>query len=118
MRKKSGAKLTEAAELYTEMRSTDGIAGVSPQIATWRDKTWKEVERLFQDVANTGKILRYRSFLRVTGVEKDPVLPGGWIYALMEPLPMRVVPNNTFDESTEQNIAKNSHNENYSKTEK
>ena len=28
------AKLTEAAELYTEMRSTDGIAGVSPQIAT------------------------------------------------------------------------------------
>ena len=110
--------LAKAAELYTKLRSTDGIAGVSPRIATWRDKTWKEVERLFQDVANTGKILRYRSFLRVTGVEKDPVLPGGWIYALMEPLPMRVVPNNTFDEFTEQDSAKNSHNENYSKTKK
>ena len=104
--------LTKAAELYTELRSTDGTAGVSPQIATWRDETWQEVKRLFQDVANTGKILRYRSYLRVTGVEKDPILPGGWIHALMEPLPMRVTPNTTFNESVQENSAKSNENEN------
>ncbi|MCY3552673.1 MAG: hypothetical protein OXH39_19630 [Candidatus Poribacteria bacterium] len=84
--------LTKAVELYTELRSTDGMAGKSPEIAAWRDETWQEVKRLFNDVAHTGKILRYRSFLRVTGVEGDPILPGGWIYELMEPLPMRVEP--------------------------
>ncbi len=104
--------LTKAAELYTELRSTDGTAGISPQIATWRDETWQEVKRLFQDVANTGKILRYRSYLRVLGVEKDPILPGGWIHALMEPLPMRVTPNTTFNESVQENSAKSNENEN------
>ncbi len=104
--------LTKAAELYTELRSTDGTAGISPQIAAWRDETWQEVKRLFQDVANTGKILRYRSYLRVLGVEKDPILPGGWIHALMEPLPMRVTPNTTFNESVQENSAKSNKNEN------
>ena len=104
--------LIKASALYTELRNTDGTAGMSPRIATWRDETWKEVQRLFHDVANTGKILRYRSYLRVTGVEKDPILPGGWIYALMEPLPMRVTPSSTFDESAEQDSAKSSLNEN------
>ena len=84
--------LTKAVELYTELRSTDGMGRKSPEIASWRDETWQEVKRLFNDVAHTGKILRYRSFLRVTGVEDDPILPGGWIYELMEPLPMRVTP--------------------------
>ncbi len=87
--------LTKAAELYAELRSTDGTAGMSPRIATWRDETWQEVKQLFQDLAYTGKILRYRSFLKVTGVEGDPILPGGWIYELMEPLPMRVTPGGT-----------------------
>ena len=87
--------LTKAVELYTELRSTDGMAGKSPEIAAWRDETWQEVKRLFNDVAHTGKILRYRSFLRVTGVEEDPILPGGWIYELMEPLPMGVEPGGT-----------------------
>jgi len=104
--------LTKAAELYTELRSTDGTAGVSPQIAAWRDETWKEVKRLFQDVAYTGKILRYRSYLRVIGVEKDPILPGGWIYALMEPLPMRVTPGGTFNESDQEDSAKSTENQN------
>ncbi len=104
--------LTKAAELYTELRSTDGTAGMVPRIAVWRDETWKEVQRLYQDVANTGKILRYRSYLRVTGVEKDPVLPGGWIYALMEPLPMRVIPSKTFNASAQENSAKPAQNEN------
>lgn len=104
--------LTKASELYTELRSTDGTAGMSPRIAVWRDETWQEVQRLYQDVANTGKILRYRSYLRVTGVEKDPILPGGWIYALMEPLPMRVIPSKTFNASAQEDSAKNTENEN------
>ncbi len=104
--------LTKASELYTELRSTDGTAGMSPRIAAWRDETWQEVQRLYQDVANTGKILRYRSYLRVTGVEKDPILPGGWIYALMEPLPMRVIPSKTFNASAQEDSAKNTENEN------
>ena len=104
--------LTKAAELYTELRSTDGTAGMSPRIAAWRDETWQEVQRLYQDVASTGKILRYRSYLRVTGVEKDPILPGGWIYALMEPLPMRVTPSKTFNASVQEDNAKNTKNEN------
>ena len=104
--------LTKAAELYTELRSTDGTAGMSPRIAAWRDETWKEVQRLYQDVANTGKILSYRSYLRVIGVEKDPILPGGWIYALMEPLPMRVTPSRTFNASAQEDSAKGTENEN------
>ena len=87
--------LTKAVELYAELRSTDGLASKSPEIAAWRDETWQEVKRLFQDLAYTGKILRYRSFLKVTGVAGDPILPGGWIYELMEPLPMRVTPGGT-----------------------
>lgn len=112
LEKEIRTNLIKASALYTQLRNTDGTAGMSPRIATWRDETWKEVQRLFHDVANTGKILRYRSYLRVTGVEKDPVLPGGWIYALMEPLPMRVTPGSTFNESAEQNSAKRSVNEN------
>ena len=104
--------LIKASALYTELRNTDGTAGMSPRMATWRDETWKEVKRLFHDVADTGKILRYRSYLRLTGVEKDPVLPGGWIYALMEPLPMRVTPGVTFDESAQEDSAKRVDNEN------
>ena len=100
--------LINASALYTELISTNGMAAQSPQIAIWRDETWKEVQRLFHDVATTGKILRYRSYLRVTGVEKDPILPGGWIYALMEPLPMRVTPSSTFNEASQQNNVKNS----------
>ena len=100
--------LIKASALYTELRNTDGTAGMSPRIATWRDETWKEVERLFQDVVDTGKILKYRSYLRVIGVEKDPVLPGGWIYALMEPLPMRITPSTTFNEASQQDSVKNS----------
>ena len=84
--------LTKAVELYTELRSTDGMGRKSPEIAAWRDETWQEVKRLFNEVSHTGKILRYRSFLRVTGVEEDPILPGGWIHELMEPLPMGVTP--------------------------
>ena len=87
--------LTKAVELYTELRSTDGMARKSPEIAAWRDETWQEVKRLFNEVAHTGKILRYRSFLRITGVEEDPIRPGGWIYELMEPLPMGVEPGET-----------------------
>ncbi len=104
--------LAKAAGLYTELRNTDGKAGIAPEIAAWRDETWQEVQRLYQDVANTGKILRYRSYLRVTGVEKDPILPGGWIYALMEPLPMRVTPNTTFNASAQEDSAKRTDNEN------
>ena len=104
--------LIKAAELYIELRSTDGTAGMSTRIATWRDETWQEVHRLFQKVVETGKIRRYRSYLKVTGVERDPVLPGGWIYALMEPLPMRVIPSRAFNESSEQDSAKRFPNEN------
>ena len=104
--------LTKAVELYTELRSTDGMAGESPEIATWRDETWQEVKRLFQDLAYTGKILRYRSFLKVTGVEEDPILPGGWIYELMEPLPMGVEPGNASDIPSKPDNAKSLHNEN------
>ena len=86
--------LTKAVELYAELRSTDGMASKSPEIATWRDKTWKEVKRLFHDVSHTGKIMNYTSYLKVTGGD-NPLLPGGWIAELMEPLPMRVTYNGT-----------------------
>lgn len=112
LEKEIRTNLIKASALYTQLRNTDGTAGMSPRIATWRDETWKEVKRLFHDVADTGKILRYRSYLRVTGVEKDPILPGGWIYALMEPLPMRVTPSNTFNESVQEDSAKRTENEN------
>ncbi|MDE0468600.1 MAG: hypothetical protein OYL97_16235 [Candidatus Poribacteria bacterium] len=81
--------LTKAVELYTELRSTDGMARKSPEIAAWRDETWAEVKRLFHE-ASRQKIPRYVSYLKVTGVEENPLLRGGWISELMEPLPMRV----------------------------
>ncbi|MDE0014566.1 MAG: RNA polymerase sigma factor [Candidatus Poribacteria bacterium] len=112
LEKEIRTNLIKASALYTELRNTDGTAGMSSRIATWRDETWKEVERLFQDVVETGKIRRYRSYLRVTGVEKDPVLPGGWIYALMEPLPMRVTPGVAFNESDQEDRTKSTENEN------
>ena len=87
--------LTKAVELYTELRSTDGVAGKSPELIAWRDETWQEVKRLFNDVAHTGKITRYTSYLKVTGVAENPLLPGGWIFELTEPLPMRVTPSGT-----------------------
>ena len=87
--------LTKAVELYAELTSTDGTAGKSPEIAAWRDETWKEVKRLFHDVSHTGKIMRYTSYLKVTGGD-NPLLPGGWIAELTEPLPMRVTYNGTF----------------------
>ena len=80
--------LTKAVELYTELRSTDGMARKSPEIATWRDETWAEVKRLFHE-ASRQKIPHYVSYLTVTGGD-NPLLPGGWISELMEPLPMRV----------------------------
>lgn len=86
--------LTKAVELYAELRSTDGMASKSPEIAAWRDKTWKEVKRLFHAVSHTGKIMSYTSYLKVTGGD-NPLLPGGWISELMEPLPMRVTYNGT-----------------------
>ena len=91
--------LTKAVELYAELRSTDGTANKSPpyfsgELAIWRDETWKEVKRLFHDVSHTGKIMRYTSYLKVTGGD-NPLLPGGWISELMEPLPMRVTYNGT-----------------------
>ena len=104
--------LTKAAELYAELISTDGMAGLSPEIATWRDETWQEVKRLFEDVSYTGKIARYTSYVMVTGEAQNPLLPGGWIYQLMEPLPMRVTPGVTPDESAKQDNAKNFLNEN------
>ncbi len=87
--------LTKAVELYADLTSTDGMGRKSPEIAAWRDETWKEVKRLFHDVSHTGKIMRYTSYLKVTG-GVNPLLPGGWISELTEPLPMRVTYNGTF----------------------
>ena len=84
--------LTKAVELYTELRSTDGMTEKPPELIAWRDETWQEVKRLFHEVSHTGKIARYTSYLKATGVEENPLLPGGWIYELTEPLPMRVTP--------------------------
>lgn len=84
--------LTKAVELYADLRRTDGMARKSPEIAAWRDETWAEVKRLFHDMADTGKILTYISYLKVTGRE-NPMNPGGWLSDLMEPLPMRVSVN-------------------------
>ena len=84
--------LTKAVELYTELRSTDGMTEKSPELIAWRDETWQEVKRLFHEVSRTGKIAQYTSYLKATGVEENPLLPGGWIYELTEPLPMGVIP--------------------------
>ena len=84
--------LTKAVELYMELRNTDGVANKSSELLAWRDETWQEVKRLFNEVSHTGKIAQYTSYLKATGVEENPLLPGGWIYELTEPLPMRVTP--------------------------
>ena len=80
--------LTQAVTLYKDLISTDGMAGSSPEIAEWRDETWSEVKRLFQETARQ-KIPRYTSYLNVTGRE-NPLREGGWLSELIEPLPMRV----------------------------
>ena len=87
--------LTKAVELYAELTSTDGIVEKSPELIAWRDETWQEVKRLFHEVSDTGKIARYTSYLKVAGVEENPLLPGGWIYELTETLPMQVTPSGT-----------------------
>lgn len=86
--------LTKAVELYTELRNTDGVTEKSPELIAWRDETWQEVKRLFHEVSRQ-KIPRYVSYLKVTGGEENLLLPGGWIYELTEPLPMRVTPGGT-----------------------
>ena len=86
--------LTQAVELYADLTSTDGMAKDSPAIAAWRDETWQEIKRLFHE-ASRQKIPRYVSYLKVTGGD-NPLLPGGWISELTEPLPMRVTYNGTF----------------------
>ena len=95
LEEKIRTNLTKAVELYAELRSTDGMASKSPpyfsvEMATWRDETWAEVKRLFHEVSRQ-KIPRYVSYLTVTSGD-NPLLPGGWISELMEPLPMRVTP--------------------------
>lgn len=80
--------LTKAVKLYSDLSSTDGLGGLSPEIATWRDDTWKEVKRLFHDECSM-KVMRYTSFIKVVGEEPNPLLRGGWIYELIEPLPMK-----------------------------
>lgn len=80
--------LTKAVELYSDLSSTDGLGGLSPEIAAWRDETWKEVKRLFHDECSM-KVMRYTSFIEVVCEEPNPLLRGGWIYELIEPLPMK-----------------------------
>ena len=80
--------LTKAVELYTDLRSTDGFRPITREIAEWRDETWAEVKRLFQEVAYN-KIPHYVSYLRVAGGE-NPLREGGWLSELMQPLPMQV----------------------------
>ena len=57
----------------------------------------KEVKQLFHKIADTRKIMTYTSYLKVVGENQNPTLPGGWIYELIEPLPMRI----TYGESYE-----------------
>ena len=82
--------LTKAVELYKELKTTDGMADMTPELAEWRDKTWKEVKQLFHKIADTRKIMTYTSYLKVVGENQNPTLPDGWIYELIEPLPMRI----------------------------
>lgn len=88
LEKEIRTNLTRAVTLYKDLTSTDGMAGSSPEIAEWRDETWAEVKRLFQETARQ-KIPRYTSYLNVTGRE-NPLREGGWLSELMVPLPMGV----------------------------
>ena len=80
--------LTQAVELYTDLISTDGTRPMPPNLGAWRDETWAEVKRLFNETANE-KIPRYVSYLRIVG-EDNPLREGGWLSELMDPLPMGV----------------------------
>ena len=80
--------LTQAVELYTDLISTDGTRPIPPNLGAWRDETWAEVKRLFNETANE-KIPRYVSYLRIVG-EDNPLREGGWLSELMDPLPMGV----------------------------
>ena len=80
--------LTQAVELYTDLRSTDGTRPIPPKLGAWRDETWAEVKRLFEEAAYQ-KIPRYVSYLRIVG-EDNPLREGGWLSELMDPLPMGV----------------------------
>ena len=94
LEKEIRTNLTKAVELYADLTNTDGMAGKSPEIATWRDETWDEIKRLFHE-ASRQKIPRYVSYLKVTGGD-NPLLPGGWISELTELLPMRVTYSGSF----------------------
>ena len=104
--------LTRAVGLYKELKTTDGMAAMSPDIAQWRDETWNEVKKLINDVSHTGKILRYVSYLKVVGEKQNPLLPGGWIYELMRPLPMRITVGNIPEKPSKQEGNTINHNEN------
>ena len=57
--------MTRAVTLYKDLISTDGMARRSPEraeeVGAWRDETWAEVKRLFQETARQ-KIPRYTSY--------------------------------------------------------
>lgn len=54
--------LTMAVELYTELRSTDGLAAKSAEIAAWREKTWNEVKQLFRQMGGLFNFYRLTQF--------------------------------------------------------
>ena len=87
LEKEIHADLTRVLSLYNEIRSTDGN-GHTPEVAKWRKEAWTEALRLFQNVARL-KIPLYTSYVVATGGD-NPLAAGGWIYELLEPLPMRV----------------------------
>ncbi len=70
--------LTQAVGLYADLRETDGLARTSPEIAAWRDETWKEIKQLFYE-ASREKIPRYVSYLLATGGE-NPLRAGGMAF--------------------------------------
>lgn len=104
--------LTKAVELYKELKTTNGMAAMSPEIAEWRDKTWNEVKRLFNGAADSRKILTYTSYLRAIGEKQNPTHPGGWIYELMKPLPMGITVGSVTEKPSKQKGNNIDHNDN------
>ena len=83
--------LTQAVDFYLELKSTDEI-GAIPEVAEWREETWDEVRRLWQEVYDkTVQYIRYSLVIDADDLRANsPLVEGGWIYELSKPLPMRI----------------------------
>ena len=86
------ANLRHVIELNDYLESTHGIATLSPEIAKMREEVWKEMLQRFQYVSRELVMPYLQSLYVVKGkLDPHPLKKGGWIYDMMEGMPMMIV---------------------------